>query len=159
MRPDATMTVDQPTDTSIVFTRRFAAPPALVFDAFTTPALLRRWMIGPDGWAMTVCDVDLRVGGRFRYVWAKPGVPDMGMGGTFLELDRPRRIVHRERFDADWTGGETTVTTELRAEGGGTTMTLTVEYATREARDGALATGMTSGMEMSYARLDGILAA
>jgi uncharacterized protein YndB with AHSA1/START domain len=159
MRPDATLTVDQPTDTTIVVTRRFQAPPPVVFEAFTTPALLRRWMIGPDGWAMTVCDVDLRVGGRFRYVWARAGVPDMGMGGTFVEIDRPHRIVHRELFDADWTGGETTVTTEFAAEGGGTVMRMTVLYASREARDGALATGMTAGMAMGYARLDEILAA
>lgn len=159
MRPDATMTVDQPTDTSLVVTRRFKAPPPLVFEAFTTPALLRRWMIGPDGWVMSVCEVDLRVGGTFRYVWSKPGVPDMGMGGTFVEIDRPRRIVHREIFDVDWTGGETTVTSEFTADGGGTVMRLTVQYATREGRDGALATGMTSGMEMGYARLDEILAA
>ena len=159
MRPDATMTVDQPTETSLVFTRRFKAPPPLVFEAFTTPALLRRWMIGPDGWAMTVCEVDLRVGGAFRYVWAKTGQADMGMGGTFLEIDRPVRIVHRELFDADWTGGQTTVTTTFAADSGGTIMRLTVEYASREGRDGALASGMTMGMEMGYSRLDEILAA
>lgn len=159
MRPDATMTVTTPTDTSLVFTRTFAAPRALVFDAFTTPALLRRWMIGPEGWRMSVCEVDLVPGGRFRYVWSKHGAADMGMGGTFVEIDPPGRIVHRELFDEDWTGGETLVTTVLDERDGLTHMTLTVEYATREARDGALATGMTGGMEMSYARLDGILAA
>lgn len=158
MRPATTLTVDQPTDTSLVFTRRFKAPPALVFEALTTPALLRRWMTGPDGWAMSVCDVDLRVGGRFRYVLSKAGTPDMGLGGTFVEVDRPHRIVHRELFDQDWTGGETLVTTELRADAGGTVMTLTVEYSSREARDGALAVGMTTGMEMSYANLDEVLA-
>lgn len=159
MRPTPEMTVTTPTETSIVFTRVFHAPRALVFEAFTAPALLCRWMIGPDGWSMSVCEVDLRPGGRFRYVWKKPGGTEMGMGGTFLEVDPPGRIVHRELFDADWTGGETTVTTVLDEREGVTHMTLTVEYSSRAARDGALATGMTSGMETSYARLDGLLAA
>lgn len=157
MRPTPEMTVTTPTDTAIVFTRRFRAPRALVFDAFTQPEWLRRWMIGPDGWSMSVCEVDLTPGGRFRYVWSRPGRADMGMGGTFVAIDPPGRIVHREVFDADWTGGETTVTTVLEERGGETVMTLTVEYSSRQARDGALATGMTSGMEMSYGRLDGLL--
>jgi uncharacterized protein YndB with AHSA1/START domain len=153
------MTVTTPTETSIVFTRDFHAPRALVFQAFTTPELLRRWMVGPDGWSMPVCEVDLRPGGRFRYVWKKASGTEMGMGGTFVAVEPPERIVHRELFDADWTGGETTVTTVLEERDGLTRMTLTVEYSSRTARDGALATGMTSGMETSYARLDGMLAA
>lgn len=157
--PDlSTMTLTLPSPTEARFTRTFAAPRALVFEAFTQPEILRRWLIGPDGWTLTVCDVDLRVGGRFRYVWTKPNGKTMGMGGTFDEIAPPVRIVHREIFDADWTGGETVVTTELEERDGVTHMTLTVRYATTAARDGALATGMTSGMEMSYARLDGVLA-
>lgn len=159
MRPTPEMTVTTPTETSIVFTRNFHAPRALVFQAFTTPELLRRWMVGPDGWSMPVCEVDLRPGGRFRYVWKKASGTEMGMGGTFVAVEPPERIVHRELFDADWTGGETTVTTVLEERDGLTRMTLTVEYSSRAARDGALATGMTSGMETSYARLDGMLAA
>lgn len=159
MRPTPEMTVTTPTETSIVFTRDFHAPRALVFQAFTTPELLRRWMVGPDGWSMPVCEVDLRPGGRFRYVWKKASGTEMGMGGTFVAVEPPGRIVHRELFDADWTGGETTVTTVLEERDGQTRMTLTVEYSSRAARDGALATGMTSGMETSYARLDGMLAA
>ncbi len=155
----APLSVATPTPTSIVVTREFHAPRPLVWDAFTRPDLLRRWMIGPDGWTMSVCEIDFRPGGRFRYVWSKPGAADMGMGGTFVRIDPPERIVHREVFDEDWTGGETTVTTTFDQRAGVTLMTLSVEYATTAARDGALAVGMTMGMEMSYARLDGILAA
>lgn len=159
MAAPAPLAVATPTPTTVVITREFHAPRPLVWNAFTRPDLLRRWMIGPDGWTMSVCEINFVPGGRFRYVWSKPGAADMGMGGTFVEIDPPGRIVHRELFDEDWTGGETLVTTVLDERDGRTHMTLTVEYATREARDGALATGMTGGMEMSYARLDGILAA
>ncbi len=83
----------------------------------------------------------------------------MGMGGTFVEVTPPSRIVHVEIFDVDWTGGETRVTTELTEAGGVTTMTMTVRYSSEAAREAALTTGMTSRMEMSYARLDALLAA
>jgi uncharacterized protein YndB with AHSA1/START domain len=155
----ATMTLTTPSDREICFTRTFKAPRALVFDAFTRPDLLARWMIGPDGWSMSVCEVDLRPGGRFRYVWTKAGGKEMGMGGTFVEITPPERIVHVELFDEDWTGGETRVTTELVEQDGVTRMSLTVRYASQAARDGALQSGMTSGMEMSYARLDRLLGA
>jgi uncharacterized protein YndB with AHSA1/START domain len=115
-------------------------------------------MIGPDGWVMTTCEVDFRVGGKFRYVWTKPGDKTMGMGGTFLEIAPPGRIVHAEIFDEDWTGGETHVTTELTERGGVTEMTLTVRYTSKDARDNAKKVGMESGMELSYAKLDELLA-
>ena len=108
---------------------------------------------------MSVCEVDLRPGGRFRYVWTKAGGKEMGMGGTFVEVTPPSRLVHVEVFDQDWTGGETTVTTELTEADGVTTMTMTVAYSSTAARDGALGSGMTTGMEMSYARLDALLTA
>lgn len=154
----ATMTVTTPSDHELRITRLLKAPRQLVFDAFTRPALLAQWMIGPDGWTMSVCDVDLRPGGTFRYVWTKAGGKEMGMGGTFVEITPPSRIVHVEVFDEDWTGGETRVTTEFVERDGATEMVLTVRYASTAARDGALASGMTSGMEMSYARLDALLA-
>lgn len=154
----ATMTVTTPSEREVRFTRSFKAPRHLVFEAFTRPALLAQWMIGPDGWTMSVCEVDLRPGGAFRYVWTKPGGKEMGMGGTFVEITPPSRIVHVEVFDEDWTGGETRVTTEFVERDGATDMVLTVQYASMPARDGALGSGMTSGMEMSYARLDTMLA-
>jgi len=154
-----TMNVSTPSDRELRFTRAFKAPRALVYETFTKPELLARWMIGPDGWSMSVCEVDLRPGGRFRYVWTKPGGKEMGMGGTFMEVMPPSRLVHVEVFDQDWTGGETRVTTELTEADGVTTMTMTVAYSSMAARDGALGSGMTTGMQTSYARLDELLAA
>lgn len=153
----STMTLTTPSDDDVRFTRTFKAPRALVFRTFTEPDLLKQWLIGPDGWSLSVCDVDLRVGGTFRYVWTKPNGKSMGMGGRFLAIDPPARIEHVEVFDEDWTGGEATVTTDLAERAGVTEMTMTVRYVSKAARDGALATGMTSGMELSYARLDALL--
>lgn len=157
MSSTPTMTLSRPNDRDLTITRTFKAPRALVFDTFTKPEWLARWLIGPDGWSLTVCEVDLRPGGRFRYVWTKPSGKEMGMGGTFVEVTPPSRIVHVEIFDEDWTGGETRVTTELSEAGGVTTMTMTVRYSSEAAREAALKTGTTSGMEMSYARLDALL--
>jgi uncharacterized protein YndB with AHSA1/START domain len=140
-------------------TRTFAAPPDLVFLAHTKPELVRRWLLGPPGWTMPVCEIDLRVDGRYRYVWRDPDGNEMGMGGVFQEIVPPERIVARELFDDDWTGGETTVTTTFSAEGDGTLLTMTVLYLSSEARAAALATGMTEGMEAGYRNLDALLAA
>ena len=159
MSTTPTITLARPNDRDLTITRTFKAPRALVFDTFTKPEWLTKWLIGPDGWALTVCEVDLQPGGRFRYVWTKPNGKQMGMGGRFVEVTPPSRVVHVEIFDEDWTGGETQVTTELTEAGGVTTMTMTVRYASEAAREGALTTGMASGMEMGYARLDALLAA
>lgn len=152
------VTVTTPSDTEITVTRSFVAPRRLVFEAFTKPDLVRRWLQGPDDWPMVVCEVDFRVGGAYRYVWRNPGKGDMGMGGTFREIVPPERIVHTELFDQDWTGGETMVTTVFEERGGRTTVTATVRYSSQAARDGALKTGMIEGWGQAYDRLDGLLA-
>jgi len=153
-----TLEVTTPTETEIRMVRRFHAPRERVFQAVTDPRLLEKWLSGPPGWSLANCEIDLREGGRFRYLWKGPEGAEMGMGGTFLEIDRPNRIVHTELFDEDWTGGETTVTTTLTEEAGTTTLTLTVRYTSEEARDAALETGMTEGISMSYDRLTEMLA-
>lgn len=142
----------------IFFTRQFNAPRDLVFDAHAKPELVRRWLLGPAGWTMPVCEIDFRVGGRYRYVWRNADGREMGMGGVYREIAAPERIVTTELFDEDWTGGETVGTMVLTEHGGKTTMSLTVQYSSREARDAALKTGMTDGMEAGYARLDDLLA-
>jgi uncharacterized protein YndB with AHSA1/START domain len=145
-------------DREIVMTREFNAPRQLVFDAFTKPELIRRWLLGPDGWSMPVCDVDLRVGGKYRYVWRKDdGGQEMGMGGVFREIDKPARIVNTEKFDEAWYPGEAVDTTEFNERSGKTTVTQTVLYATRDARDGVLKSGMESGVSRSYDRLEELL--
>jgi uncharacterized protein YndB with AHSA1/START domain len=107
---------------------------------------------------MPVCEIDLRVGGRYRYVWRKTSGKEMGMGGVFREIVRPERIATAELFDEDWTGGETLVTAVLTEEGGKTTLTTTVLYSSKEARDGALGTGMTEGMSARYDLLEELMA-
>lgn len=138
---------------ALVIQRSFAAPRQLVWDAHTKPELVRQWLLGPEGWTMDVCEIDLRPGGAFRYEWHNTSGETMGMGGTFVEVDAPARMVHKELFDDDWTGGETEVTTVLEESGGVTTLTLTVLYASAEAREGATASGMTEGMAVGYDRL------
>jgi uncharacterized protein YndB with AHSA1/START domain len=144
-------------DREIAITRFFDAKSQLVYDAMTKPELMKRWLFGPDGWELAVCEVDLRPGGVFRYVWrhTERGT-DMGMGGIFTEIEAPAKIVHKEVFDEDWTGGETVVTTWLTELGGRTKLEMTIRYASSEARDGALKSGMAEGMEAGYARLDEI---
>lgn len=151
--------ITTPTDREIVITRSFDAPRELVWDAHTKPALVRRWLLGPPGWEMPVCEIDLRVGGKFRYEWEDKGRgKTMGMGGVFTEVVKHERIGSKEKFDDDWTGGETVNTQVFAQKGGKTHMTLTVLYASKQARDGAAASGMTDGMEAGYARLDQVLA-
>ncbi|MGF1578872.1 MAG: SRPBCC family protein [Gemmataceae bacterium] len=144
-------------DQEIVITRAFQAARPLVFEALTKPEILRPWLLGPPGWSMVVCEVDLRVGGQYRYVWRKDGGPDMGMGGTFREIVAPERIVAVELFDEDWTGGETLVTTVLSEKDGKTTAAMTVRYSSTEARDAVLASPMASGLEAGYAGMDEVL--
>jgi uncharacterized protein YndB with AHSA1/START domain len=159
MKRSAALKVSTPSDREVAVTREFAAPRGMVFDAHTKPDLVRRWLLGPPGWTMPVCEIDLRVGGNYRYVWRNADGRDMAVGGTFTEIARPARIVMTQLFDEDWTGGETLVTTELVERSGTTTLTTTVRYVSREARDAAIKTGMTQGMEAGYQQLEQLLAA
>ena len=148
-----------PSDREIQVQRRFGAPRAAVFDAFTRPELVRQWLLGPEGWTMPVCDIDLRVGGTYRYVWRKASTGgEMGMGGTFREVVRPERLVATERFDDAWYPGEAIDTTVFEEADGITTVRLTVLYESREARDVATRSGMERGMIAGYDRLEQLLA-
>lgn len=147
-----------PSDREIVITRTFNAPRRLVFEAWTKPELLKRWLLGPPGWTFVTCESDLRVGGRYRFVWRNPQGGDMGMGGEYREVVPPERIVNTQRFDQDWTGGEAIGTLVLTERDGKTISTNTILYSSREARDGAACSGMAEGMEAGYARLDDVLA-
>lgn len=153
-----TFKISLPTDREIVFTRDFDAPRQLVFDAFTKPELVRRWLLGPPGWTMPVCEIDLRVGGAYRYVWRKEGVKDMGMGGVFREIQSPARLVATERFDEAWYAGDALDTTEFVESGTITKMRLTVLYESTEARDMAARSGMERGMIAGYNRLEELMA-
>ena len=113
----------------IVMTRTFDAPRPLVFDAFTKPELVRRWLLGPDGWTMPVCAIDLKVGGGYRYEWRKEdkGIT-MGVRGVYREISRPSRLVHTETFDESWYPGECVVTTDFEEKDGRTKATMTLLY-------------------------------
>jgi uncharacterized protein YndB with AHSA1/START domain len=159
MKNEETLQITAAGEREIVMTRIFAAPRALVWDAHTKPELLRRWLLGPDGWTMTVCDIDLRVGGKYRYVWHKEttGV-DMGMGGVYREIAAPSKLVSTERFDQSWYPGEAVGTLLLSESGGRTTLHHTMTYESRDARDGVLGSGMADGVAASYDRLETMLA-
>jgi uncharacterized protein YndB with AHSA1/START domain len=145
-------------DREIVITRVFDAPRKLVFDAFTKPELVKQWLLGPDGWSMPVCEIDLKVGGKYRYVWRrdKEGT-EMGMGGVYREIVAPERVVATEKFDQSWYPGEAVGTFVLVEQGGKTTLTQTILYESREARDGVLKSGMEKGVVASYDRLAKLL--
>ena len=145
-------------DREIVITRAFDAPRKLVFDAFTKPELVKQWLLGPDGWSMPVCEIDLKVGGKYRYVWRrdKDGT-EMGMGGVYREIVAPERIVATEKFDQSWYPGEALGTFVLIEQAGKTTLTETILYESREARDGVLKSGMEKGVVASYDRLEKLL--
>ena len=147
-------------DREIIMTRSFAAPRKLVFDAFTKPELVRRWLLGPPGWSMPVCEIDLRVGGKYRWVWKRDSDgAEMGMGGVYREIVVPERIVSTEKFDDSWYPGEGVGTILLVEQAGITALTQTVLYESREARDGVLKSPMESGVRASYDRLEELLAA
>jgi uncharacterized protein YndB with AHSA1/START domain len=156
-------TVTLPNDRDVVVVRTFNAPRDLVFDAWTKPALVQRWLLGPPGWTMPVCEMDVRVGGKYRWRWrSEADGKEFGFSGEFREVVRPSRIVHVERYDAGDVGGEmggeALVTSELTESNGVTTHKMTIHYESQEVRDAAVKTGMTDGMEMGYQRLDDLLA-
>ena len=141
-------------DREIVMTREFNAPRRLVFDAFTKPELVKQWLLGPPGWSMPVCKIDLKVGGTYRFVWRRDSDgSEMGMGGVYREIVPPERIVSTEVFDQAWYPSEALGTVVFSEVGGKTTVTQTVLYQSREARDGVLKSDMESGVAASYDRL------
>jgi uncharacterized protein YndB with AHSA1/START domain len=154
-------TVSLPNDLDVVVVRSFNAPPSIVFDAFTRPELVSRWLLGPPGWTMPVCEMDVRVGGTFRWRWRDESGKEFGFTGEFREVVPPSRIVHTERFDpgdiGGDMGGEALVIGEFAADAGGTRYTVTIRYQSKADRDAAVKTGMTDGMEMSYQLLDALL--
>jgi uncharacterized protein YndB with AHSA1/START domain len=146
-------------DREIVMTRVFNAPRAMVFKAFTQPELVKCWLSGLPGWSMPVCEIDLRVGGKYRYVWRNDASGhQMGMGGVYREIVPPQRIVATEKFDDPWYPGEAVGTIALVEQGGQTTLTQTIQYESREARDAVLKSPMESGVALSYDRLAELLA-
>ncbi len=160
MKESGTLKISAHGDRELVMTRVLNAPRSLVFDAFTKPELVKRWLIGPDGWSMPVCEIDLRVGGSYRYVWRNDRDGSaMGMGGIYREIVVPERLVSTEKFDEAWYPGEAVGTVVFVEQGGKTTVTQTVRYDSRETRDGVLKSPMESGVAASYDRLEALFGA
>ncbi len=154
-----TLKLTTPSDREIAITRAFDAPRKLVFDAHTKPDLVRQWLLGPPGWSMPVCEMDVRVGGKYRWVWRHDrNGTTMGMGGVYREIVAPERLVNTERFDEAWYPGEALNTLVLVEKGGRTTLTQTMRYESREARDAVLKSDMEKGVAASYDRLAQLLA-
>lgn len=168
----AGLQVSTPTDTTIVMTRSFNAPRSLVWEAMTRADLVRRWMFCPPGWSWAACEMDVRVGGEYRWEWNGPdGTLALTIRGVHREVVPPRRIVHTERMEMAPGAGpcapdggppepwELVATLELTDHGGTTAMTMTLAFGSRQARDMALKSGMEQGMEAGYQQLDAFLAA
>ena len=146
-------------DRDLVITRVFDAPRRLVYDAHTKPELVRQWLLGPPGWTMPVCEMDVRVGGTYRWVWkSERDGSTMGMGGVYREVKAPERLVATEKFDDAWYPGEAVNTLVLAEQGGRTTLTQTTRYESREAREAVMKSGMEKGVVASYDRLEDLLA-
>ena len=154
-----TIDVSTPSDREVRIVRAFNAPRALVFRAWTEPDLVKRWMAGPEGWSVTKSEGDPRPGGSYRIEWSGPDSAFMAMTGTYREIEPPERIVSVEAFDEAWHPGEAVTTiTFSEDDPGETTVVMTILYESKEARDIAIATGMTDGMTVTYESLDRLLA-
>ena len=156
MKDASTFKVTTPSDKEIRMTRVFDAPRHLVVDAFSKPELLKKWLLGPPGWEMVVCNVATKPGERYRYEWRNTATGyQFGTGGVAREISAGR-MVHTEVMDGQ--PGESLVTTDFVEEGGKTTVTMTLLYESKEIRDKALKSGMEGGVAASYNRLEELLA-
>lgn len=152
------LTLRTEADHHVIVTRRFAAPPELVYRAHIEPALLQQWMLGPEGWSMPVCISEAITAGRMRYEWTDGKGAGFYLTGEYVELDPFSRIVHVERMHLPEPTPDNRVETTFVADGAGTLMTVRMTLPSAEVRAAMLATGMEHGMEASYARLDTQLA-
>ena len=145
-------------DREIVMTRTFDAPREMVFDAHTKPELIKRWLGAFKGWTMDVCEVDLRIGGRYRFVWTNADdKTSMGMGGTYKEVVRSERLVNTEKFDDPWYEGEMVATLAFVEKNGATTLTSTWRYGSEKIRDSVMKSPMETGLVASYDALEELL--
>jgi uncharacterized protein YndB with AHSA1/START domain len=147
----ADVQISTPTDREVVVTRTFDAPRALVFDAYTQPELLKRWYDAP-GRSLVVCEIDLRVGGAYRFLWRGEGRKDVGMRGVHRAVVRPERLVRTQTWE-DWDAGEIIETVLFTERAGRTTLTSTGLYPSRDVRDAVLKAGLENGARATYGRL------
>lgn len=163
MNAAKTLSVTTPTDLEIVMTRSFDAPRRLVWEAMTKPELMRRWLYAPEGWQMARCEMDVRVGGNFRWAWNDAdGRWLMTITGVHREVVPPQRLVHTETMRMGGEDapplGELVATIELTERDERTTLRMTLVFNSKEERDGALRSGMEVGVNAGYDALDAVLA-
>lgn len=155
-RNTSKLVITTPTDTEIVLRRTLNAPRDLVWEAWTKPEHVRRWWTGCDDMTMTVCEMDLRVGGAWRYVLRSPDGEEHGFGGVYREIVPPARLVHTFIYDPFPDHGALT-TVLFQEDGDRTVITETVLHQTRDARDAHLSSGMESGARQTLDRLEALL--
>jgi uncharacterized protein YndB with AHSA1/START domain len=157
-RVDKRLKITTPSELEIAMMRVFDAPRHLVFDAMTKPEHLMRWF-GCAEFALPACEIDLRVGGAYRYVMRSPDGVDSTLQGIYREVVRPERLVFTERFSMPGlTSDEYQVTSIFVEAGGRTTLTTTIRHQTRENRDGHLNSGIEKGVAPAYDRLADLVA-
>lgn len=155
--------VSLPNDTDVVVKRSFKAPAAMVWRAHTEPSLVQRWMLGPPGWSMPVCEMDLREGGKYRWRWrGDEEGQEFGFFGEFRKVEAPKHLSFSEFYDAGDVGGDmgngAEIVNDFVEHDGVTTLTTTMRFNSKAEREAAMSTGMTDGMEASYKMLDKMLA-
>lgn len=165
-----TVEVATPSEREVVVTRVFDAPREMIWACHTRPELVKRWLLGPPGWSMPVCVIDLRVGGRYRYVWRNDADgSQFGSFGVHQEVVAPERLVTTEQMDGldgqpmdiddPRMEGEPAINTLTLVESGGrTTLTVSMLFPSKEVRDMAVQSGMSDGMAQSYDRLEEVAA-
>jgi uncharacterized protein YndB with AHSA1/START domain len=158
MNDTGRLSITTPSDREIAMTRVFDAPRRLVYDAYTKPELLTRWLGVFGGWSLAVCEIDLKVGGRYRWVWRRSTGTEMGVRGVYLEVVPSERIVSTEQFDDPWYEGEGIVTVAFVEHGTQTTLTQTMRYASKDVRDAVLRSPMEHGVTASFDKLAELLA-
>jgi uncharacterized protein YndB with AHSA1/START domain len=156
--PKKSLKITTPSDEEIRITRSFDAPRMMVWDAYTRPELVKRWLGQMPGWSWAQCEMDVREGGRYRWVWRGPEGAELGLGGVYREVVPGERLVNTERYDQQWYEGDAVGTVEFSEANGRTTLVTTLRYASKAVRDAVLQSPATSGMESGYAALDELLA-
>lgn len=150
--------ITTPSDREIRITRVFDAPRMMLWEAYTRPELVKRWLGRMPGWSWVVCEMDVREGGRYRWAWRGPEGAELAVGGEYREAVPGERLVSTERYDQQWYEGDAIVTVELTEASGRTTLVMTVRYASQAVRDAVLQSPMASGLESGFAAMDELLA-
>ena len=150
--------ITTPSDREIAMSRVFDAPRRLVYEAYTTPELLKRWLGVFNGWTLDVCEIDLRVGGAYRYEWNRAGT-NMGLSGTYVEIVPDARVVSTEVFDDPWYEGKGLSTVTFDEAGGKTTLTMKMQYDSKQVRDAVLQSPMERGVAASFDKLEELVVA